>query len=224
MENERKMITAKLTRGPSKMGWTAWFLTDREGRVLNTEPVCSTPEDKWHRWFIRILESLTTPYWGLKESPADELVHATPPSPLTAEQAKVVATKIDDLFDHALQGGRLYAEGFNRAVVRDRIASELIAVATTGETGSVRFAVDFTVKSKEPLSESLTFLALRNIGRSDFVLYCYEPETGNYDAVAAPVRHSEIVGAAMDYMVNDEDYSREELFVDLAVTTEKESS
>ena len=65
---EPKQITAQLARGPAKMGWTAWFLVDREGRALNTEPVCSTPEDKWHPWFIRVLEKLRTPYWGLRES------------------------------------------------------------------------------------------------------------------------------------------------------------
>lgn len=176
--------------------------------------------------------------WRLAEWLDQWNARATPSSPLTEEEPSLL-TWATECRDAALKIGSNSNE-FDTVIRREyrvraqcwqslideinRRASELMAVATTGETGSVRFAIDFTIKSKEPLSESLTFLALRNIGRSDFVLYCYEPETGNCDAVAAPGSHSEIVGAAMDYMVNDEDYSREELFVDLAITTEKESS
>lgn len=66
-----KFISARLARGQAKLGWTAWFLVDSAGNLLNTEPVCSTPEDKWHPWFIKVLETLRTPYSGVRESPDD---------------------------------------------------------------------------------------------------------------------------------------------------------
>jgi hypothetical protein len=63
------MVKAKLRRGVARLGWTPWWLVDADGNLLNTEPVCSTPEDKWHPWFIEILEQTEMPYWGVKESP-----------------------------------------------------------------------------------------------------------------------------------------------------------
>lgn len=69
---EPKIVTARLRRGTTKLGWTAWWLVDEQGNLLNTEPVCTTPEDKWHPWFIRVLEELTTPYLGVKESKSED--------------------------------------------------------------------------------------------------------------------------------------------------------
>lgn len=70
-KSQMKTVSAKLRRGTTRLGWTQWWLVDGAGNLLNTEPVCLTPEDKWHPWFITILESLHTPYWGVKESPDD---------------------------------------------------------------------------------------------------------------------------------------------------------
>lgn len=57
---------ARLRRGATQLGWTAWWLVDQDGNLLNTEPVCSTPEDKWHPWFIKLLEEVETPYPGAR--------------------------------------------------------------------------------------------------------------------------------------------------------------
>jgi hypothetical protein len=66
---EIKTTQARLRRGAARLGWTAWWLVDANGNLLNTEPVCSTPEDKWHPWFIEVLNGITTPYLGVRESP-----------------------------------------------------------------------------------------------------------------------------------------------------------
>ena len=43
------------------MGWTPYWLVDNQGRLLNTEPVCSIP-DGWHLWFEKHLETVETQY------------------------------------------------------------------------------------------------------------------------------------------------------------------
>lgn len=72
-------VSAQLRRGTSRLGWTSWWLVDAQGNLLNTEPVCTTPEDKWHPWFITILQDLKVPYLGVKESLVpDQCIHCNP--------------------------------------------------------------------------------------------------------------------------------------------------
>ena len=66
MADDIPVTKARLKRGAMRFGWTAWWLVDQEGNLLNTEPVCSTPEDKWHPWFIKLLEEVETPYLGIR--------------------------------------------------------------------------------------------------------------------------------------------------------------
>lgn len=68
MADDIHVTKARLKRGTMQLGWTAWWLVDQEGNLLNTEPVCSTPEDKWHPWFIKLLEEVETPYLGVRNS------------------------------------------------------------------------------------------------------------------------------------------------------------
>jgi hypothetical protein len=72
-----KITEARLRRGVTRLGWTPWWLVDANGNLLNTEPVCTTPEDKWHPWFIKVLEGVTTPYFGLESSPDTDAALST---------------------------------------------------------------------------------------------------------------------------------------------------
>lgn len=58
------LVTAKLRKGNSKMGFTPYFIYDEEGSLLHTEPVCIVPDD-WHEWFKRHIEVMEFDYWGL---------------------------------------------------------------------------------------------------------------------------------------------------------------
>ena len=44
-------INALVQKGKPKMGMTPVWLVDKEGNLLNTEPVCIVCE-KYHPWFI----------------------------------------------------------------------------------------------------------------------------------------------------------------------------
>jgi hypothetical protein len=60
------IVKAKLKKGTSKLGWTCYWLVDEKDRLLNTEPVCSVP-DNYHPWFEKHLELVETEYLGLDE-------------------------------------------------------------------------------------------------------------------------------------------------------------
>ena len=61
--NIMKMVKAKLRKGIPRLGWVTYWLVDEKDQLLNTEPICSVPEN-WHPWFEKILSEITTDYVG----------------------------------------------------------------------------------------------------------------------------------------------------------------
>jgi len=50
-----RIIDAYVRKGKEKLGATPVFITDKEGNLLNTEPLCVIYE-KYFPWFFRWLE------------------------------------------------------------------------------------------------------------------------------------------------------------------------
>ncbi|HMF56748.1 MAG TPA: hypothetical protein VK619_10430 [Pyrinomonadaceae bacterium] len=57
------------------------------------------------------------------------------------------------------------------------------------------------------------FLALENVGRpEEFILYVLESESGDYEYANAPGGKDKLINSAIDYMVEQLGYAREDLF------------
>ncbi len=63
------LVKAELRKGPSRMGFAPYWVVDKAGNLLHTEPVCLVP-DGWHDWFKSRIEAMEFDYWGVAESPA----------------------------------------------------------------------------------------------------------------------------------------------------------
>jgi hypothetical protein len=59
-DGEKVMVRGHFKAVPAVAGWTAVYIVDDDGNLLNTEPVCTVCE-RYHSWFIEWLQEQKCP-------------------------------------------------------------------------------------------------------------------------------------------------------------------
>jgi hypothetical protein len=60
------LVKSKLVPLGNSLGYTSYWIVDKRGRSLHTEPVCLVP-DGWHEWFKKHIEDIDFEYWGIPD-------------------------------------------------------------------------------------------------------------------------------------------------------------
>jgi hypothetical protein len=53
LDGEKVMVRGHFKAVPAVAGWTAVYIVDDDGNLLNTEPVCTVCE-RYHPWFVEV--------------------------------------------------------------------------------------------------------------------------------------------------------------------------